>query len=462
VTHDPAQRAMTQAAAVTPQATPEDTRRHQPAIALAGVIAVFVVLGVFIAVKTPAFESADEPGHVENIETLVSGHWYSVTPHCKVTVLTVFDCFNGTEAHQAPLYYLILAGWQRVAGQPVEPPYVALDHFSGHALLGLQGEMFTHHSEADLRYLLWLRLPNVLFGALTVLLTFFAIRLITTDEWTPVVAASLVAFLPRFVFLSSFVTNDNLVDLTGALLVFFALRYTIGPSRWRMAAVGGSVGLLVVTKLSALPIALVIFGLAWMVTGWRRRAELVAVGFGSALVFCGWYLIQNTVRYGDPLARTASARYLSLVDGLGTAFGQPYRVTDPLGLVFGHVPRHIVETFWYQSGWGQFDWSLAVDLVITAAFALALLGLIHRRIARTTLATLAMVSLLSLLCVWVVAFQTATYQARYVFVGLAAICGLAALGLERWRVPVRFVLPMAGLIGTLVAIQQDVLSVHWN
>ena len=46
--------------------------------------------------------------------------------------------------------------------------------------------------------------------------------------------------------------------------------------------------------------------------------------------------------------------------------------------------------------------------------------------------------------------------------GLVAICGLAALGLERWRLPVRFLLPLAGLIGTVVAIQQDVLAVHWT
>jgi ABC-type arginine transport system permease subunit len=67
-----------------------------------------------------------------------------------------------------------------------------------------------------------------------------------------------------------------------------------------------------------------------------------------------------------------------------------------------------------------------------------------------------------LLSVWIVAFQTSTYEARYVFVGLAAIAALAALGLERWKLPFRFVLPAMGLIGTLVAIQQNVLAVHWN
>jgi hypothetical protein len=242
-------------------------------VALAAVIVGFVILGTVVAVKTPAYESADEPGHVENIETLVSGHWYNLTPHCPVTVRTIFTCTNGTEAHQAPLYYLLMAGWQRVVGQPVKPLYVALGHFVGPGIYGLHEEAFMKHSAPDHRFLLWLRLPNVLMGALTVFLTYFAIRLITADVWTPVVAASMVAFLPRFVFLSSFVTNDNLVDLLGALFVLFALRFAIAPSRLGMVAVGGTFGLLVTTKLSALPLALAILALAWMVAGWRRRVD---------------------------------------------------------------------------------------------------------------------------------------------------------------------------------------------
>lgn len=432
-----------------------------PKVALAAVIVVFVILGIVIAVRTPAYESADEPGHVENIETLVSGHWYSLTPHCPVTARTIITCFNGTEAHQAPLYYLLLAGWQRVVGEPVQPPLAVPTHL-GPGAYGFHGETLTKHSASDHRFLLWLRLPNVLLGALTVFLTYLAIRLITADIWTPVVAASMVAFLPRFVFLSSFVTNDNLVDLFGALFVLLALRYATGPTRLGMVAVGGTFGLLVVTKLSALPIGLAILALAWMVRGFRRRVEFAAIGFGSALAVCGWYLIQNTVRYGDPLARTASARYLSFVGGLGTAFGQPYRVASPLHLVFVDVPRRAVMSFWYQSGWNQFHWSLPVDLAITVAFGAAFLGLIRREISRKVLVTLWSISISALLCIWIVAFQTNTYEARYAYVGLTAICGLAALGLERWKVPVRFLIPLAGLVGTVVAIQQDVFAVHWT
>lgn len=419
---------------------------------LIGVIVVFVVLGTVIALGTPAYESADEPGHVQDIETLVSGHWYGMNSKCR---LSNRFC-SGSEAHQAPLYYLVFAGWQRLVGEPYHAPYRG--KFS---LSSLQDGGFVHHSSADHRFLLWLRLPNVVFGALTVLFAFFALRLVSTDPWTPVVGASIVAFLPRFVFLSSFVTNDNLVDLLGAVLTFVALRYARRPGRWRLALVGAIVGLLLMTKLSTLPITLLLIPLAFMATGWKRRTIYLGIGIFSTLLVSGWYLAQNTIRYGDPLARAASSRYLAQVGGLGTFFGAPYKAGPPLNLIFVAVPGRILNSFWYQSGWNQFRWPWPINLVFSLVLAGALAGLVHRHVDRKTVVTLWTIAIAGFLSVWIVATQTSTYQARYAFVGLAAIAGLAALGLERWRLPVRFLLPAMGLCGTLVAIQQNVLAVHW-
>ncbi len=413
---------------------------------------VFVFLGIVIAVNTPAYESSDEPGHVENIETLVSGHWYGMRSNCQP------PC-SGNEAQQGPLYYLVMAGWQKLAGVPAHAP------FRGQLSPGIffgGKEWFAHHSAADLRFLLWLRLPNVILGMLTVLFAYFSIRLITKDPWTPVVAASLVAFLPRFVFLSSFVTNDNLVDLLGAVLVFLSLRYAKAPSLWRMTWVGVVFGLLITTKISTLSLGLAILALACLVPGWARRVQFAVIGLGSALLVSSWYLVQNTVRYGDPLASTATIRYLTKLNGLGAGLSGVYVVGDPLRHVFVSVPNRIVESFWYQSGWNRSHWPWEVNVAITIGFACALIGLVGRHVERHTLFTLGALSIAALLAVWAVSFQTGTYQARYAYFGLVAICGLAALGLERWRLPVRFLLPLAGLIGTAVAIQQDVLAVHWT
>jgi hypothetical protein len=444
---------------------PSSWRTH---LAMLVIICAFVALGTVVAVKTPAWESADEPGHVQNIETLVGGHWYTMDAPCRLDPpIGLLQC-SGDEAVQAPLYYLLFAGWQRLVGLPARAPlrteakaYTTVNpaYFSG------RSGLFLDHSSSDLRFLLWLRIPNVILGALTVLVTYSAIRLITTDEWTPVVAASFVAFLPRMVFLSSFVTNDNLVNLLGAILTLLALRYALNPSRWRMAAVGAVFGLLVITKLTTLPVAVVLVVLACLVPGWRRRAGLLGVGAVAALVVSSWYLIQNTVRYGDPFGRRTSAHYLVLLTNQRSAI--PYAVTDPLKLAFVEVPLHIIKTFFYQSGWNQFQWSWPVTLLFTLVFVGTLAGLIRCRATRNTLVTLGVISVGALLCVWVEGFQSAwltsmNYYARYAFVGIAGIAGLVALGVERWKPPLRFLLPAMGLVGTVVAIQQDILAIHWT
>ena len=366
---------------------------------------------------------------------------------------------TGDEAHQAPLYYLMLAGWQRFVGVPVKPPYSSKGRLG---TIETSHGYFAHHSSSDHQFLLWLRLPNVRLGALTVLFAFFAVRLVTSDPWTPVVGASIVAFLPRFVFLSSFATNDNLVDLLGAVLTVTALRYARAPSRWRMAAVGAIVGLLVLTKLSVLPIGIVLVVLPLMARDWRTRVEYFGVGVLSTLVFSTWYLIQNTVRHGDPLALTASTRYLTQVAAVGTILWTPYRVGNWLSLIVVHVPERILDSFWYQSGWNEFHWSWPVNVIFFLVLAGAFAGLVHRHIDHKAVAKLWTIAIAGFLSVWALAFQTGTFEARYAFVGLVAVACLAALGLESWRLPVRFLLPAMGLCGTLIAIQQNVLALHWS
>ena len=438
--------------------------KHTPRAVWFGLVAVmviFVTLTTVIAVKTPAYESADEPGHVQNIETLVGGHWYGMNGPCQLNPrIGLLQC-SGDEAQQAPLYYILFAGWQKVAGVSALPPFNTRHVTINPAFFRDKSGIFLNHTAADLRFLLWLRLPNILLGALTVLITFFAVRLVTTNSWTPLVAASFLAFLPRMVFLWPFVTNDNLVNLLGAIFVYTALRYTLSPTKGWMAATGLLFGLMLITKLSTLPLVLVIFVLACFVPGWKRRVEMLTIGMVSSLLISGWYLVQNWVRYGDLLARHATSHYLSMIGGLGTPIGKPYTVSDPLKFVFIQVPQRINQTFWYLSGWNQFHWSWPVNLTFTIVLICTLIGLVHARVNRRILATLLVIWTASLLSVWGVAFQS-YYQARYAFVGLPALAGLMALGVERWKLYTRFLLPAMGLIGTLVAIQIDVLSIHWS
>jgi hypothetical protein len=423
---------------------------------------VFAVMASVVAIRTPAWESADEPSHVQNVQTLVGGHWYRIPRDLSQNDTRRFTL----ELHQPPLYYLLLAGVQKAAGRPAQGvstgPAVLFLH-------SLRRGMFLHHSAAQHRFLLLLRLPNVFLGLLTIAFTFLTVRALTRDPWTPVIAAAIVAFMPRFVFLSAFVTNDNLVNALGAVLAYCSVRCVLAPTLLWAAAVGAVLGLLVITKLSALPAAVVLIPVLLARREWIRRAETIAVAAAALVVVCGWYLVQNRVRYGDPLAISTSQHYLQLTGGLET-FGTPYVVTHPWRLVFSNVPARIVRGFWYESGWHQFLWPLTSSLVFWAGLVFALTGLAPRSFNRArnahpegkALAALGLIAAAGFASVWIVAFETRSYEPRLALLGLPALASLAALGLQRWRLPIRSVLPLMCLIGTLVAIRQDVLSVNWN
>jgi hypothetical protein len=447
-------------------------RPAAPTIALAAILAAFIALTSVIAIKTPAWEAADEPAHTANIETLVSGHMYRITIG-KTTVLDGFQIAPTfrTELHQPPLYYALLAGYQKLLGTPartINPGY-------GNLLSARDG-LYLQHSPSAHRFLLPLRYANIALGIGMILLTFAAARLLSDDKWTPVVAAAVVASIPRLAFLSAFVTNDNLTDLLGALLTLVAVSCVTSPRRWSAAAAGAVIGLLLITKLSALPLVGILPVLAVLHEGRRRQARFLIEAAVSALAISGWYLAYNTSRYGDPLALHASQHYLTLVGALGTL--GPYHPGNLLRLIFLSVPNRIFEGLWYTSGAAnQFRWPWFASLAFWLALAWALSGLassalasqragrainIIRLEARRVVVVLASLTVLAFACVWLVAFGTGTYEARLAFDGLPALGCLTALGLERWRPPVRFVLPLMGLCGTIVAIRANVYGVHWT
>jgi predicted membrane-bound dolichyl-phosphate-mannose-protein mannosyltransferase len=320
----------------------------------------------------------------------------------------------------------------------------------------------TNDHTANHGFVLWLRYPSIVFGALTLLVSFLAIRLVTEDPWTPIVATAILAFIPRFVFLAAFVTNDIMVALLGACLMYVSLRFAMSPSWGRMALIGAVYGLLVTTKLSALPMGLVILMAALLVAGWRRRTEFLALAGACTLLVSGWYLIQNVVHYGDPLALHATTKYETTIDGLGNIDGRPYVVADPMKLIFINVPQRIVHSIWFQSGWGQFNWPSWINWTITVFVLVLIATLIRGHTRKKVLAILGALAASGLLCVWMASFSTGTYAGRYAIGGVPAIAALLALALERWKPPVRFLIPASGLAATLVAIQVNVLDVKWS
>jgi hypothetical protein len=431
--------------------------RPTPGKALALTLLCFAALATAVLVLTPPWEANDEPDHVQNVERIVSGHWYGITRG------------SGIESHQAPLYYVLLAAYQKLVGVPLTTFNEGFGDTGTTASPDPHG-LFDHKvavDGTDQRQVDALRLPSVLLGLLTIVFTFLAARFVTRDRWTPVVAAAIVAAVPRFVFLSGVINNDNLSNALGGAALVAALGLLYRPPRTpraRIAAAAGVgllAGALVLTKLTA---ALVVPGLlvAVVVVSADRgeMARLSAAFAGAAFLVCGWWLIQNQVRYGDPLAASATTAHFR------QSFPALLQVGNPFKRIFWEIPRDLYKTFWYSSGWNQFEWRWFWYLPFWALVAVGVAGLAWRGKARErfapagALTVCSLVAVGALLIVWVLGLQTNTQQGRLAFVGLPAIGVLLAVGYERLGLALRwrFALPVIGLIGTILAIRYDVVG----
>jgi hypothetical protein len=436
-------------------------------IAFIVLVAGFAILALLAAIVNPPWEAPDEPSHVQNVETLVDGHWYRIKDGV------------GIEAHQPPLYYLLLAGLQKAAAIPSRTPdpvgasqaYFCFGE-NGRPLVPIAGTplrctAYLHNGlteAADKRLVRLLRLPSVLFGVAVLLLTGATARRLSKDPWTPFVATAFVAGVPGFVFTSAIVNNDGLVNLLSAATLLVAVAFVNrAPKTTRegwpyAAALGALTGSLLITKLYGPAIALGVIASIGFATRWSaerivRRFDFTLVAAGAFIVVTAWWLIQNQRWYGDPLALTKSHDYLAAQLGLG--FPRHYGAAR---ILFGDVPKTLYNTFFYNSGAGRLLWLPLLGSV-------ACLALPGRRLPRRNWAQLLVVATFvvgAVVALSVVALQTASFRASTAYLGLPAIACLAALGLQRLPVPTgaRVLTPLVGCVVTLVLYQHNLASLR--
>jgi hypothetical protein len=194
----------------------------------------------------------------------------------------------------------------------------------------------------------------------------------------PLLAASLVAFNPMFLFISASVNNDNLVWLEAVLALFLFVHLVRGPSAyipreigeraWHAAALGLLLGLAALTKLSGL-VLLPVGGLALALQAvrtrdWRRFLLNGAIVLGVVGLAAGWWYVRNLRLYGEPLGLDMMMNFL-------VARRDPLTLTTLLAES---------RSFWF-SYWGLFGaFSILAPgwmyVLFTVLAALGLMGLV--------------------------------------------------------------------------------------
>jgi hypothetical protein len=433
-------------------------RSGRPIVVLIAVVICFGCLAAGVLALTPPWEANDEPDHFANVEQIVGGHMYHITRYNDGHLETI----------QAPLYYMVLAGFQVVAGVAKQPINLAFAPVADNQQHG----NYLHNippDGMDQRLLDLLRLPGLLLGVLTIAFTYLATRRLTRDRWTPVVAAAIVAGVPKFVFVSGVLNNDNLSNALGGAGMAGALALLAHPParpRARALAAAGLgllAGALVLTKVTGALLAPGLLLAVLLAAPSRRERGIGLVAFGAAaLAVCGWWLVYNQIHYGDPLALHQA--YIHQRAVLPAVFDIP---SAPQQMLV-EVPKRIFSSFWYDSGWNQFVWRWYWYLPFWALTAVGVAGLMWKRPGapagpRGGVLVCVVLALGGLASIWSLGVQANTEEGRLAFMALPAIAALIALGYERLRLwpASRFALPVIGLIGTLAAIRFDVIAPYF-
>lgn len=276
-------------------------------------VAIYVVLAGLLAARVPLGRAPDENGHIYYVQHLATTH-----------TLPVFKPAGGNnnpgyEFHQPPLYYALCSAVWNMTGPGVQ------------------------------NYLC--RVISMLFGAATICLIWGAAWRVF-DETTAAYAAGFAALWPLHVNVGAFAGNDAASGFFCALMLYLIACGMGGgaPSVRLCVALGATCGLGMLTKSSALPVAIAAFG--WTVHASLRASDRRvalrngAIVAGVAALLCGPWLARNTVLYGDPLA-------------MGV-FGQAFPRSSPGPQIFFAMGqsfstyRHALVLVMFATMWGAY------------------------------------------------------------------------------------------------------------
>ncbi|MDW8396697.1 MAG: phospholipid carrier-dependent glycosyltransferase, partial [Anaerolineae bacterium] len=298
------------------------------------------------------------------------------------------------------------------------------------------------------------RLLSSALGAATLVLIFLIARALAGEaqHGFALLATALAAFNPKFVHISSIVSNDIAITFAAtaacAWMTYLARRTS---KLWQFFVLGAIVGVAVLFKLQGLflsvPALLSVFVLPPRqgVRGWVSRSCMLLVGFLAA---SGWWLLHNWVNYGHPLA-----------------WEQVQQANKALQRKSLLSPLEVVQTLplWFTSYWGNLGIELHYDGwvngVLFALLGVAVVGCV------VALARRAPVSLngrgIALLVIWQVVLllsfgwwlsrYVGTENSRLIMPGIAGVTALTALGWFTLLPKPALGIALSGLIALAVA-----------
>ena len=222
--------------------------------------------GLVNGIRHEDLGAPDEPAHANYVNDLL------LTGRLPVLSATPDPLPWNYERHQGPLFYVLAAGWARLAGHDAV------------------------ETEAQAR---WIRALNSLIGSATVLATFLLGRFVGLSDAASMFASAIVALLPMNIAIDGAISNDPLIALLSTTCLL-ALCRPAAPSIATAALVGALGALCVLAKSTGVmmvPVVLVVMGYR----SWRH----LAVAAAMFILIAGPLWFRNVQLYGDPLGMAA-------------------------------------------------------------------------------------------------------------------------------------------------------------
>ena len=271
----------------------------------------------------------------------------------------------------------------------------------------------------------------------------------TRREDVAILAGGITALNPKFIHISSVITNDIAVACTFTLALYLSILLITSQVHDRRRFVrlsillGLSIGLAALSKYSGLAVLMPAgVALIWYALKFRKQASFWRV-FGLGIFACGvsfalsagWFFVHNWLRYGDMLAWT-QVQQANMI----TFRGNPL----PLSGILDSFPM-LFRTYWGVFGNGiqsstEYDWPVVLVSVIGAGGALV--AVLRKRIpSEALLLIVSVVATLIAFASWTRNYAV-TDNSRLIMPVTAAVSIFLAIGLLTW-LPSRIRIPFA-------------------
>jgi hypothetical protein len=266
--------------------------RRGPMIGLIGVVVTYLAIGTLFALQQTPFVGADEKAHLAYAHVVAGESLPTIDQRQPVPQWATQWLSETIYTHEDENRSV----W--VANHP-PLPYVTVVPLIDYA----------EATERDDGGLLLMRMANIAWGGVGIVITFFIARELTRSDRLALLSAAAAAMVTQLYASLSLAMTDGMTFAAGAAVTWAGIRcLQRGVTTRNLAILSGltvvASGVRAVTMMVAGMVVLTVVAFEYLDRrrsgdGWRAARRVAFIGLAPAALAWGWFYIRNIVLYGD-------------------------------------------------------------------------------------------------------------------------------------------------------------------